>query len=69
MQITPDQGAFLALMVKLMGAKRVIEVGVFTGYSSLAVAMVRRKTVNYIAEMCLPLACDSAWECVISMFT
>lgn len=39
MQITPDQGQFLGLMVQATGAKRVIEVGVYTGYSSLAMAM------------------------------
>lgn len=39
MQIGPDQGQFMALLVKLTGAKRCIEVGVFTGYSSLAVAL------------------------------
>src|SRR5262249_44382085 len=39
MQIAPDQGQFMALLVKLIGARRTIEVGVFTGYSSLAVAL------------------------------
>jgi len=39
MQISPDQGQFMALLVKLMGAKQTFEVGVFTGYSSLAVAL------------------------------
>ena len=39
MQVGPEQGQFMALLVKLMGAKRCIEVGVFTGYSSLAVAL------------------------------
>ena len=39
MQISPDQGQFMALLVELMGATRCIEVGVFTGYSSLAVAL------------------------------
>jgi len=39
MQITPDQGQFMALLVQLMGARRTIEIGVFTGYSSLAVAL------------------------------
>ncbi len=39
MQIPPEQGQFLALLTRLMGAKRTIEVGVFTGYSSLAVAL------------------------------
>jgi len=39
MQIGPDQGQFMALLVKLLGAKRCLEIGVFTGYSSLAVAL------------------------------
>jgi len=38
MQIGPDQGALLALLVRLIGAKRTIEIGTFTGYSALAVA-------------------------------
>jgi predicted O-methyltransferase YrrM len=38
MQIGPEQGQFMALLAKLVGARRCIEVGVFTGYSSLAVA-------------------------------
>ena len=40
MQIGPEQGQFMQLLVRLMGAKNCIEVGVFTGYSSLAVALV-----------------------------
>ncbi|MGE5626387.1 MAG: class I SAM-dependent methyltransferase [Bacillota bacterium] len=39
MQISPEQGQFMQLLVKLVGAQRCIEVGVFTGYSSLAVAL------------------------------
>ncbi len=39
MQIAPEQGQFMALLVKLIGARRTIEVGVFTGYSALAVAL------------------------------
>jgi predicted O-methyltransferase YrrM len=39
MQISPEQGQFMALLVKLLGARRTIEVGVFTGYSALAVAL------------------------------
>lgn len=39
MQISPEQGQFMALLVQLMGAKKTLEVGVFTGYSSLAVAL------------------------------
>lgn len=39
MQIGAEQGAFMALLVKLMGARRVLEFGTFTGYSSLAMAL------------------------------
>jgi predicted O-methyltransferase YrrM len=39
MQIGPEQGAFMGLIVKLMGAKRVIEFGTFTGYSALSMAL------------------------------
>ena len=39
MQIGPEQGAFMAMLVKLMGAKRILEIGTFTGYSSLAMAL------------------------------
>ena len=38
MQISPEQGQFMALLAKLTGARRCLEVGVFTGYSSLCVA-------------------------------
>ena len=38
MQIGADQGAFLALLVQLTGARRALEIGTFTGYSALAVA-------------------------------
>ena len=37
-QVAPEQGQFLALLVKLSGARRVIEVGTFTGYSALCMA-------------------------------
>ena len=39
MQIGPDQGAFMALLVRLIGARRIIEIGTFTGYSSTAMAL------------------------------
>ncbi len=39
MQISPEQGQFMSLLVRLMGAKKTLEVGVFTGYSSLAIAL------------------------------
>jgi predicted O-methyltransferase YrrM len=39
MQIGPDQGQLLALLAKLIGARRCIEIGTYTGYSALAVAL------------------------------
>ncbi|MCW3475034.1 class I SAM-dependent methyltransferase [Limobrevibacterium gyesilva] len=38
MQIGPDQGQFMAFLVQLTGARRALEIGVFTGYSALSVA-------------------------------
>lgn len=59
MQIAPEQGQFLAMLVKLIGARRCIEVGVFTGYSALAVATA-------LPEDGELLACDvsEAWTAV-----
>ena len=39
MQIGPEQGAFMALLVRLVGARRILEIGTFTGYSSTAMAL------------------------------
>ncbi|RMF09957.1 MAG: SAM-dependent methyltransferase [Alphaproteobacteria bacterium] len=39
MQICPEQGAFMRVMVRALGVRRYLEVGVFTGYSALAVAL------------------------------
>src|ERR1051325_3736545 len=39
MQIGPDQGAAMALIARLMGARRYLEIGTFTGYSALAMAL------------------------------
>ena len=39
MQIGPDQGAFMALLVKATGTKRILEIGTFTGYSSTVMAL------------------------------
>ena len=38
-QISPEQGQFMGLLLRVMGAKRVLEVGTFTGYSSTAMAL------------------------------
>lgn len=39
MQISPEQGQFMALLVELTGARNILEIGVFTGYSSTSLAM------------------------------
>jgi len=39
MQISPEQGQFMALLARMLNARRTLEIGVFTGYSSLAVAL------------------------------
>ncbi|MGH6907481.1 MAG: class I SAM-dependent methyltransferase, partial [Aestuariivirga sp.] len=39
MQIGPEQGAFMGLLVRLMDARRILEIGTFTGYSTLAMAL------------------------------
>jgi predicted O-methyltransferase YrrM len=49
MQIAPDQGQFMALIVRLMGARRALEVGVFTGYSALCVALALPKDGQLVA--------------------
>jgi caffeoyl-CoA O-methyltransferase len=38
MQISPEQGAFMTLLTRLVGARRAVEVGTFTGYSAIAIA-------------------------------
>jgi predicted O-methyltransferase YrrM len=49
MQIAPEQGQLMALLARLIGATRCIEVGVFTGYSSLALALALPPTGRLIA--------------------
>jgi len=39
MQIAPEQGQLMALLVRLIGARRIVEIGTFTGYSALAMAL------------------------------
>jgi predicted O-methyltransferase YrrM len=55
MQIAPEQGQLMALLIKLIGAKRALEVGVFTGYSALTVALA-------LPEDGRLLACDISDE-------
>jgi predicted O-methyltransferase YrrM len=55
MQIGADQGAFLALLVRLIGARRTLEVGTFTGYSALSVAQA-------LPEGGKVIACDVSEE-------
>ena len=43
MQISPEQGAFMQAIVRMISARRAFEVGVFTGYSSLAVALAMKE--------------------------
>jgi predicted O-methyltransferase YrrM len=54
-QIAPEQGQFMALLIKLIGAKRVLEIGTFTGYSSLCMA-------SAMAEDSLMVCCDTSQE-------
>jgi predicted O-methyltransferase YrrM len=49
MQITPEQGQFMALLVRLTGARNVLEIGVFTGYSALAVLLALPGTGRLVA--------------------
>jgi caffeoyl-CoA O-methyltransferase len=49
MQISADQGAFMQFLVRAIGAKRCLEVGVFTGYSSLSVALALPKNGKLVA--------------------
>ncbi|MGC1307725.1 MAG: class I SAM-dependent methyltransferase [Phormidesmis sp.] len=49
MQISPEQGQLMALLMQLMGAKKTLEIGVFTGYSALAVAMALPEDGRIIA--------------------
>jgi len=40
MQIQPEQGHFLSFLVKLLDARRVLEIGTFTGYSAMTIALI-----------------------------
>lgn len=49
MQISPEQGQFMGLLVKLLGAERTLDIGVYTGYSSLCIALALPKRGRVIA--------------------
>ena len=55
MQIAPEQGQFMALLVKLTGAIRILEIGTFTGYSALWMA-------DALPRQGMVLCCDSSEE-------
>ncbi|CAN6466161.1 unnamed protein product [Victoria cruziana] len=60
MQVSPDQAQLLAMLVQILGAQRCIEVGIYTGYSSLAVALVLPESGRLVAcerdDRCLRIA-------------
>ena len=49
MQISPEQGQFMAMLIKLTGAARTLEIGVYTGYSSLCVATALPESGKLVA--------------------
>jgi predicted O-methyltransferase YrrM len=49
MQVAPEQGHFLAFLVRLIGAHRTLELGTFTGYSALAVALALPENGSLVA--------------------
>ena len=55
MQISPEQGAFLSMLTKILNAKKTLDIGVFTGYSSLVVA-------RELPNDGLVVACDTSIE-------
>jgi predicted O-methyltransferase YrrM len=63
MQIAPEQGQLLELLVRMLGARRCIEVGTYTGYSALAVALALPKSGRIVC-------CDvsEAWTAVARRF-
>lgn len=49
MQIAPEQGQFMALLVQLIGANKTLDIGVFTGYSALVVALALPQNGKVVA--------------------
>ena len=48
MQIAPEQGAFMGMIAALIGAKQILEIGTFTGYSSLAMALASQAQITAV---------------------
>ena len=48
MQVSPEQGQFMSMLVSITQPKRILEIGTFTGYSSLAMAFASSDDVNII---------------------
>ncbi len=63
MQIAPDQGQFMALLTRLAGARRALEIGVFTGYSSLCVARALGEGGSLVA-----LDVSEEWTAIASRY-
>jgi len=61
MQISPEQGAFMQILARAIRARRAIEIGVFTGYSSTAVALVLKELHG---DDALLVACDASEDYV-----
>lgn len=63
MQIAPEQGQFMALLIEILGAKKTLEVGTYTGYSALAVALA-------LPENGKVIACDvnTEWTAIAQQF-
>ena len=49
MQISPEQGQFMALLVRLLGARKTLDIGVYTGYSSLCIGLAMPRDGRVIA--------------------
>ncbi|MEO8223416.1 MAG: class I SAM-dependent methyltransferase [Gammaproteobacteria bacterium] len=63
MQISPEQGQFMALLVRLIGARRCLEVGTFTGYSALACALALPEDGELVA-----LDMSAEWTAIASRY-
>lgn len=65
MQVAPEQGQFIALLVELLGARRILEIGTFTGYSALCIAQAMPADGELVCcdinEACTTTAADF-WE-------